>query len=53
MSTELGRKREELSEIFNKDLENIRKDKLELKNTIRKMKNTLEESTAYYMIQKN
>lgn len=42
MSTELGRKREELSEIFNKDLENIRKDKLELKNTIRKIKNTLE-----------
>ena len=33
---------DEHSENFNKELENIKKDQLGLKNTINKMKNTLE-----------
>ena len=32
MLSRLGRRKEELSENFNKDLENIRKNKSELKN---------------------
>ena len=34
MLTESGRRMEELRKNFNKDLENIRKNKSELKNTI-------------------
>ena len=42
---------EELSENFNKDLENIRNNHSEPNNTITKIQKN--ESTAYYMLQKN
>ena len=38
----LGKRVEKLCETFNKDIENIKKNQLELNNTITKMKNTLE-----------
>ena len=41
MLTKLGRRMEEHSENFNKELENIRKNQSELKNTI--LENTIEE----------
>ena len=42
MLTEFGRRKEELRKNFNKDLENIRKNKSELKNTRTEIKNILE-----------
>ena len=40
MLAEFGRRMEELRKNFNKDLENIRKNKSELKNTITNKKHT-------------
>lgn len=42
MLTEFGKRLEEHSENFNKELETIKNNQLELKNTKTKMKNTLE-----------
>ena len=42
MLTELRKRREEHSEKFINELENIKNNKSEIKNTITKMKNTLE-----------
>ena len=42
MFTKLGRKMDEHSENFNKELENIKEDQSEQKNTITELKNTLE-----------
>ena len=52
MLTESGRRMEELRKNFNKDLENIRKNKSELKNTITE-KTHQKESTADQTIPKN
>lgn len=43
MLTELGERKDEHSEIFIKELENIKKNQSDVKNTITEMKNTLEE----------
>lgn len=40
MLTELGKRTDEYSENFNTELENIKKNQLELKNTINEKKNT-------------
>ena len=42
MLTELGKRIDEHSESFNKELENIRKNQLELENKITEMKTILE-----------
>ena len=42
MLMDLGRRMDELSEDFNEELENIKKNQLELKNTVMEMKNSLE-----------
>ena len=42
MLTELGKRIDEHSQNFNKQLENIKKNQSEVKNTITEMKNTLE-----------
>ena len=42
MLMKLGKRIDEYSEIFNKELESIKKNPSELKNTITEMKNTLE-----------
>ena len=42
MLTELGRRTEQHAKNFNKDLEDIRKNQSELKNTVIEMKNMLE-----------
>ena len=42
MLNKLGRRMDEYSEMFNKELENIKKNQMELKNTITEIKNTLE-----------
>ena len=46
MFTKLRKRIEEYSENFNKELENIKKSQLELKNTITERRNTLEGITA-------
>ena len=43
MLTELGERKDAYSEIFIKELENIKKNQSDVKNTITEMKNTLEE----------
>ena len=42
MLTEVGKRRDEYSEKFNKELKNIKKNQAEMKNTITETKNTLE-----------
>ena len=46
MLTELRRRMDELSVNFNKELENVRKNESELKDTITEIKNTLEGTSS-------
>ena len=48
MLTQLGRRMEELSVSFNRDIENIRKNQSELKNAINEMTNTPKEINSRF-----